>query len=106
MKAVDAFEEKEVNKVMSFYMLTVHRDYTWRGLGTKLVEFSVARGIEEGCHNAIVCISNKFSYRIFVRLGFEARHFFDLLPHREEWGLDIPALQGNTSICAMTKRLP
>lgn len=38
MKGVEVFEEKEVNKVLSIYMLGVHKDFGGRGFGRKLVE--------------------------------------------------------------------
>ncbi|XP_047497142.1 arylalkylamine N-acetyltransferase-like 2 [Penaeus chinensis] len=105
MKGVEVFEEKEVNKVLSVYMLGVHRGFVGRGLGQRLVELCVAKGVERGCQRSVVCITSKFSYKIFAKLGYEVRHCLDLTSLGPDWGVDTSLMNGNTLVSVMAKRL-
>ncbi|XP_037783170.1 uncharacterized protein LOC119579437 [Penaeus monodon] len=105
MKGVEVFEEKEVNKVLSIYMLGVHKDFGGRGFGRKLVELCVAKGVERGCQKSVVCVTNKFSYKIFAKLGYEVRHCFDLTSLGPDWGVDTSLMNGNTIVSVMAMRL-
>ncbi|XP_037783156.1 uncharacterized protein LOC119579426 [Penaeus monodon] len=106
MKAVDVFEDQDVDKVLSMYMVGVHRDFGGRGLGRKLVEFCMKVGVENGCQLSVTCITNKLSGKIFEKLGYEVRHCLDLTSLGPDWGVDTSLMNGNTTVRVMTKRLP
>ncbi|XP_069987519.1 arylalkylamine N-acetyltransferase 1 [Penaeus vannamei] len=106
MKEVDVFEAQDVDKVLSMYMVGVHRDFGGRGLGRKLVERCMEKGVEKGCQLAVTCITNKYSGRIFEKLGYEVRHCLDLTSLGPEWGVDTSVMGENTTVRVMVKRLP
>ncbi|XP_063596542.1 arylalkylamine N-acetyltransferase-like 2 [Penaeus indicus] len=102
---VDLFQDPGVEKVLYMYLLSVRRDYCNRGIGRKLVQAATERGKDLGCQLAFATITNVLSGRIFAGVGYETRYTLDMTTPEGDRGFDLSAMEGNTSIQAMTKRL-
>ncbi|XP_042893068.1 arylalkylamine N-acetyltransferase-like 2 isoform X3 [Penaeus japonicus] len=102
---VNLFQDPDVEKVLYMYLLSVRRDFCNRGIGTKLVQMTTERGKELGCQLAFATITNMLSGRIFLGLGYETRYTLDMSTPEGDRGFDLSAMEGNTMVQVMTKRL-
>ncbi|KAK3857632.1 hypothetical protein Pcinc_036123 [Petrolisthes cinctipes] len=100
---VDLFKQKDVQKILELFAVTVHNDYGGRGIAGNLIKKTIAIAEEKGCQLATTKITNILSGKIYKRLGFQTETTLDLttIP-----GLNTSLMPGETMAYYVVGRLP